>query len=97
MSDKQSPTVNNADDKLAGFKIEVSHWRMRDYRQWMALGNRGRGWDEEANKIMSSIIKAWPFEGSPSNPTAYDDLKPRQWKLCIDAVEEATARLFQDD
>lgn len=73
--------------------VDLSKWRMREHAQWTKLLKEAEV--DEQNALMATCVTKWPFEGSPSDPEAYADLSPLEWREVLEAVGNATVRAFQ--
>ena len=77
-----------------GWKIDLSSWEtMRDVRQFTDAQRSG-----DLGKVFEAcagIIKEWEFDGDPTDPDAYDDLTPQQWKQTQAEVNKAVSAFFQ--
>jgi len=83
--------VEMADKK---WNIDLSAWKtMRDVHDFNKAQQSGDL--EKVFVAYSDIIKAWEFSPDPSNPDAYFDLAPKQWKAVQGHVREAVTDFFQ--
>lgn len=81
-------------------RVNLSEWKMRHHLEWSKAGNElnkdATTATEKLNSMMATIIREWPYEGQPNDPTAYMDLRPQEWRACLKAVEQAVADSFRD-
>lgn len=76
-----------------GFDIDVSHWKMKQHKAWNRVATTGD--PDKINELMSQAIVSTPYEGfNPRLPDNYDELEPKQWKACIEAVSAALYNAF---
>lgn len=92
------PTPDLTKDPLkaleeTGFKVDLSDWRMASHTLWQKTASDG---DLDAmSVIMAAVIKSWPYEGDPTNPSSYSNLWPREWKEAVRAVGKAVGATFR--
>lgn len=92
---KIEPAQVQDSEQQPAIRVDLSRWRMKDYRTWE---NTSRSGDQDSiNVIMATIIKAWPFEGDPSDPASYENLFPAEWTEALGAVATEAERIFRHE
>lgn len=80
----------------SGFQVDLSAWQeqgtMEPIIDWQDAVNIGNV--TAMNKIMASVIAAWPWEGDPRDVSSYRKLTPAQWKQTAKEVGDAVSRFF---
>lgn len=92
---RPDPITDPVETATPGFIVDVSKWKMREYMTWTKAGKSGD--IESMNIIAVTVICRWPYAyaGSPSDPEAYLELEPVDWKIAMRSVEDACIARFQ--
>ena len=77
------------------FNVDISVWRMGDYADFFAAGNKNDFLGQF--ELIAKVIKSWPYAeaGDPSTAEAYRNLSVTEWQECLSKVGEAIAAQFQ--
>ena len=82
-------------DNKNGWSVDLSSWTtMEPFETWM---DAARQMDiKTMNKIMAGVVKAWPYEGDPTDPAAFSQLHPKEWGKAISEVGRVVGNFFRD-
>lgn len=76
-----------------GWKVDLSGWTtMAPLLDWQEAAKRF--FAPDMSRIMTGIVKTWPYEGDPADLQSYRDLTPGQWIEASKAVAEAIGTFF---
>ena len=74
------------------WEINLSHWTMKEVQAWQdAFGNFRFA---DMTQIMTTVIKAWEFEGDPTDSASYAALAIPQYRLAMRKVAQALGDFF---
>lgn len=72
--------------------VDMKAWRLKDYRRFMKATEDNDF--EGMFTCLAVVVKAWPYEGNPSDPAAFDELTLEQWRAVTEAVGAAMSNQF---
>lgn len=78
---------------LDGFEIDLTKWRMKDKNAFVQAASES---DESgAFPLAVKVVKAWPFEGDPTQVESYGNLDFEEWARTYKAIIAAVSLRFR--
>lgn len=78
---------------LEGFEVDLTTWRMKDKNAFVQAASSS---DESgAFPLAAQVVKAWPFEGDPTQVESYGNLNFEEWARTYKAVIAAVSARFR--